>query len=487
MNIHSNHCLCACAAALLIASASLRAQDKPEVPAPATSANVPSHAAKAPAMSLDQAREDYAYAIGVEAYIYSYPLVEMYRVRYKRLFDPVDGVPSRLNEFHHVRDLLDYKATAVVAPNNDTLYSTAWLDLAKEPMVLEVPASPGRYYVMQFMDFYTNNFALVGTRTTGSKAGTYVIVGPDWKGELPKNVKRIDAPTNAVWLLGRTLVDGPDDLAAVHAQQDRYKLIPLSNWRNKTVPKPQALPDMRPYKVETPLQFFEFADLALHENPPSAREAALMSVFGEVGVGPGKTFTTAGMFPATVRGLTRAVEDGEKIVAANRRHTAPVNGWRPPSPNSGRFGDDYLLRAVTAKYALAALNPDEDYSFALGLGGNNAMQGDHNYVLRFEKGQLPPVNAFWSLTMYHAPNLFLVDNPIHRYSIGDRTRGLKYGKDGSLTIYIQHDSPGPDKESNWLPAPAGPFAIGLRCYNPTQAITSGTWKPPAIRTVEAPH
>lgn len=482
MNIKITSCVCACAAALLIGSAPLLAQD---TPAPAKQASAPSQAEKSPAMTREQAREAYAYAIGVEAYVYGYPLVEMYRVRYKRLFEPNDGIPSRLNEFHHVRNLLDYKNTAVVAPNNDTLYSTAWLDLAKEPIVLEVPASPKRFYVMQFMDFYTSDFAILGTRTTGSNAGSYVVVGPNWKGELPKDLKRIDSPTNSVWLLGRTLVDGPEDLAAAHAQQDRYRLLPLSDWRNKTVPKPQALPNMRPYKLDEPLQFFEFVNLALHENPPPAREAALMSVFGEIGVGPDKTFAISSLDPASARGLTRAVQDGEKIVAANRRRGAALNGWRPPSANSGTFGDDYLLRAVTAKYALAALTPDDDYSFVLGLGDNNAMDGSHDYVLRFEKGQLPPVNAFWSVTMYLAPSGFLVDNPIHRYSIGDRTRGLKYGADGSLTIYVQHDSPGPDKESNWLPAPSGAFALGLRCYSPSKAITSGTWKPPAIAKVEA--
>ncbi|MBS0590468.1 MAG: DUF1254 domain-containing protein [Proteobacteria bacterium] len=485
MNISRAIRLCASTAALLLASASLLAQVPSATPAHAKQAGPATGTEKSPAMTREQAREDYAYAIGVEAYIYAYPLVEMYRVRYKRLFDPNDGIPSRLNEFHHVRELLDYKATSVVAPNNDTLYSTGWLDLAKEPIVLEVPASPKRFYVMQFMDFYTSDFAIIGTRTTGSAAGTYAIVGPNWKGELPKGLKRLDSPTNSVWLLGRTLIDGPEDLAAVHAQQDRYRLIPLTDWRNRTTPKPEPLPNMRPYKLDEPLQFFEFVNLALHENPPPAREAALMSVFGEIGVGPDKDFTISKLDPAIARGLTRAVQDGERIVAASRRRTEAVNGWRPPAANSGTFGDDYLLRAVTAKYALAALTPEEDYSFVHGLNDGNAMDGSHAYVLRFEKGQLPPVNAFWSVTMYLAPSGFLVDNPIHRYSIGDRTRGLKYDKDGSLTIYIQHKSPGQDKVSNWLPAPEGAFALGMRCYGPTQAILSGAWKPPVVVATEA--
>ena len=464
------------------------AADKPAgTPASSDATTAPArHHEPTTPLSHEQAREAYAYAVGVEAYIYGYPLVEMYRIRYNRMFKPVIGGTSSPNAFYHARNLLDYKATSVVAPNNDTLYSTAYLYLEKEPIVLDVPDSPGRFYVMHFMDFYTNQFAYVGSRTTGDKAGSYAIVGPGWKGELPKGLKRIDSPTNQIWLLGRTLVTGPEDLAAVHAQQDRYHLTPLSDWVNKSTPAQQPRPDMPAYDLSEPLRFFEFLNLTLHDNPPPAREAALMRVFADIGVGADKTFKVADLDPATARGLLRAIEDGARIVASSRERAKPVNGWEPPLPASGKFGEDYLLRAITAKYAMAAMTPEEDYNFVLGLN-DTPLHGDKKYTLRFEKGQLPPVNAFWSITMYRMPVGFFVQNPINRYSIGDRTRGVHYDADGSLTLYVQHDSPGADKESNWLPAPEGAFALALRCYGPRKAILDGSWIPPAIHEQSATH
>ncbi len=430
------------------------------------------------------AREEYAYTIGVQAYIYGYPLVEMYRVRYKAVFDPDKKNRTPLNHFQHKRNLSDHTATTVVAPNNDTLYSSARLDLANEPVVLEVPDTGGRYYVMQFMDFYTNNFAYVGKRTTGTQSGSYAVTGPSWKGTLPEGLKQIQAPTNAVWLLGRTLVDGNDDLPAVHAIQDQYRLTPLSSWGKNNQAQPRLeRPDLPAYDLSEPLRFFEFLNVALRENPTPAREESLMNLFGQIGVGPGKIFKVAKLDPPTARGLRKAIDMGPRLIASLPSGRPVANGWLAFSPHTGKFGDDYRYRAYVAQFALAANDPSEAHNFTTHLDDRDRpLNGRRKYVVRFEKGQLPPVDAFWSLTMYRLPGVFLVENPIARYSLGDRSKHLRYGKDGSLELYLQHDSPGKDKESNWLPAPQEDFVLALRCYLPRTAITDGTWKPPAVKS-----
>ena len=437
-------------------------------------------------LTPEQAREEYAYTIGVQAYVYGYPLVEMYRIRFKAVFDPESKPRIPLNHFKHARELLDHTATTVVAPNNDTLYSSAWLDLAKEPLVLDVPDTKGRYYVMQFMDFYTNNFAYVGKRTTGTAPGRFAIVGPGWKGTLPGGLKRIQAPTNAVWLLGRTLVDSKDDLPAAHAVQDQYLLTPLSRWGKQDEPKLRIdTSDLPPYDLSEPLKFFELLNVALRENPPPAREEALMSLFGQVGVGPGKTFTIADLDPATARGLRKAIDTGRRLISALPSGRPVRNGWLAFSPHTGKFGDDYRYRAYVAMFAIAANDPIEAYNFSARQDDRDQrLNGDRKYLVRFEKGQVPPVDAFWSLTMYRLPGVFFVENALGRYSLGDRSRQLRHEADGSLEIYVQHDSPGKDKESSWLPAPKGDFALSLRCYLPRKAILDGTWKPPTVKPVE---
>jgi hypothetical protein len=437
-------------------------------------------------LTPQHAQEEYAYSIGVQAYIYGYPLVEMYRLRYKAVFDPDNKNRTPVNHFRHLRKLLDDTATTVVAPNSDTLYSSAWLDLSQEPIVLDVPDTKGRYYVMQFMDFYTNNFAYVGKRATGTESGSFAIIGPGWKGTLPEGLNRIQAPTNAVWLLGRTLVDDEYDLPTVHAIQDKYLLTPLSSWSKKERAKPGieklGLPA---YDLSDPLNFFVLLNVALSENAPPSREDALMSLFRQIGVGPGKTSKIDELDSPTAKGLLRAVDMGQRLIASLSSGRPVVNGWLAPSPYHGKFGDDYHYRAYIAKFALAANDPEEAYNFSTSQGdGDRPLNGSRNYVVRFEKGELPPVDGFWSLTMYRIPGFFFVKNTIGRYSVGDRSKQLRYEKDGSLEIYIQRDSPGKDKESNWLPAPKGDFALALRCYLSGKAISNGTWKPPAVKSVD---
>ena len=439
----------------------------------------------APPPSPEQLREELAYTLGVQAYIYGFPVVEMYKTRSLRVNDPKQD-EATLNQFIHFRRLRDHRDRAVVSPNNDTLYSSAWLDLAPGPVVLSVPDAGGRYRVFQFLDFWTNNFASIGKRTNGSGAADYAVVGPGWQGDLPRGLKRIDAPTNAVWLLGRTLVDGPDDLAAVHALQDQSTLTPLAAW-GKTNPPPTAAPPKPiPFDLSDPLKFFEFLNAGLRENPPPPRDAGLMALFGPINVGPDKPFRADQLDAATAQGLRRAVETGRRLVEAGPvKSPPPVNGWHFPPRNVGNFGDDYLLRATTAMKLLGALPPEEAvYPTAQTDDHNQPLDGMHRYVLRFEKGQAPPADAFWSVTLYRLPDRLLADNPLGRYSIGDRTKGLAYGTDGSLELYIQRDSPGKDRESNWLPAPEGPFCLTLRAYLPRKELLAGTWKVPAVRRVD---
>jgi hypothetical protein len=437
-------------------------------------------------LTAEEIRQEESYTIGVQAYVYGYPVVEMYKTRYDYAFNPARKNRTPLNQLTHRRQLVDPAIQTVVSPNNDTLYSAAWLDLAREPILLQVPESNGRYYAFQLMDFFTNNFATVGKRTTGTKPGVFAVVGPGWKGSLPEGVKRLDSPTNAVWLLGRTLVDGKEDLPNVHALQDRYKLTPLSarGKEDRAGPDRQD-PAYPPYDSSDPLKFFEFLNAGLHENPPPAREAALMSLFGRIGVGPDKTFRAAALDRATAKGLDRAVVVGKQLIAGSSGAGSRINGWYFPPKEIGAFGDNYLLRAEVAMKWLASLSPEEAVYFT-GVADDKGrpLSGKHRYLLRFEQGQLPPAEAFWSVTMYRLPERFLVDNPVQRYAIGDRTKGLRYGPDGSLEIYVQHESPGKDKETNWLPAAEGDFNVILRAFLPGKEILEGTWKIPPLKRIE---
>ncbi len=448
------------------------------LPVPAVS-GATGEPAKAP--SAERLREELAYTVGVQAYIYGYPVVEMYRARFLHVYSPKNKERTPLNRFHHRRRLLDASFSGVVSPNNDTLYSSAWLDLSAGPVLLSVPDTKGRYYCFQMLDFYTNSFAHVGKRTTGTKAGTFAIVGPGWKGAPPPGARRVDAPTNAVWLLGRTLVDGKDDLPAVHALQDRYTLTPLGPQGNKT--GSSAAPA---YDPSEPLPFFEFLNAALHENPPPAREAALMRLFARVGVGPDRAFRVDKLDRATATGLRRAVETGRRILAVGLDgFGVSVNGWHYPPAEVGNFGDNHLLRGTVAMKLLAALPPEEAvYPTAETDGKGQQLNGKYRYVLRMEKGQLPPVEAFWSLTLYRLPERLFAANAMDRYAIGDRTKGLTYGADGSLEIYIQHGSPGKDREANWLAAPAGEFCLTLRAFLPRQGMRTGVWRAPPVQRVE---
>lgn len=439
--------------------------------------------------------EDAALKLGVEAYIFGYPLVMMHVTRRVMTAVPkAEGKKAPVNQFVHAQEFPDYTFTDVVSPNADTLYSFAWLDLTEEPMVLSVPDVGQRYYLMQMLDAWTNVFASPGSRTTGNRKGAFAIVGPRWTGKLPRGVKMLESPTNMVWLIGRTQTNGKDDYVAVHAIQQQYTLTPLSAWGKGYTP-PDHVPVAAGIAAKTPpveqvarmdaAAFFRRLNALMRDNPPALADASAMKRFAAVGVAPGKPLDLKSLDPVVAKGLEQSVAAGQENIVAEARkpHGRMVNGWQVLPNNTAKFGTDYNWRAVVALIGLGANLPqDAMYPHATVDAHGQPLTGANRYVIRFPKGQLPPVNGFWSITMYNAKQAF-IQNPIDRYAIGDRDK-LKFNDDGSLTLYVQHESPGKDKESNWLPAPADSFNVFMRLYWPKKPIIDGTWKMPAIERVK---
>jgi hypothetical protein len=324
------------------------------------------------------------------------------------------------------------------------------------------------------MDFYSNDFAYVGTRATGSRAGRYLIAGPGWAGAaLPEGARLIAAPTNAVWLLGRFLVADASDLPAVHRLQDKLQLAPLAAGNAPRFDGPALDPD-------DPWNFFAVANHALTENPPPARDAAMVARMAAIDVGPGKRFDASRFDAAQQQALLAGIAEAKRLIAAKSLRGKVVNGWAYGVPGVGNFGTDYLLRAAVALKGLAALEPAEAvYLTYVGA----PLDGSAAYMLHFAADGLPPAAAFWSLSIYQVMpdgRLFFADNPIHRYSIGDRTPGLRRNADGSLDLAIQAAMPPEAERGNWLPAPAGPLALILRAYLPAAALLDETYAPPAL-------
>lgn len=431
--------------------------------------------------------------IAAAAYVFGYPLVLMeitQKVLTNTLKPALKAAP--MNQFAHIGTFPRPEDREVVRPNVDTLYSFAWLDLSREPVVLHLPALKGRYYLMQMMDAWTNVFAAPGTRTSGDQAGSYAIVGPRWQGVLPAGVKKIQAPTDTVWIIGRTLTRGPADYAAVHAIQRQYTLTPLSAWGKKYTPPPGRVDpavDMQTPPVQqmakmSAVTFFQTLAAAMKANPPAAADAPALKKFAALGLVAGQDFDTASLKPAVAQALEAGVKKGQKRIEAQALKMGVLkNGWQIPQPPMGAYGTDYEQRAAVALFGLGANLPEDAvYPTAYVDGPGRQLTGKHHYVLHFAKGQLPPVKAFWSLTMYDQ-DTFLAANPLHRYALGDRDP-LQYNPDGSLDLYLQHQSPGKAQEANWLPAPAGDCSVTLRLYWPQESVLKGAWAPPAIEPRE---
>jgi hypothetical protein len=425
-----------------------------------------------------------AEAIATIGYIYGYPLL---------LMDATRAVsPPPANRFTHMATFPDDTFRDVVSPNVDTLYSIAWLNLGQEPIVLAIPEMGRRYYVMQLLDAWTNVIASPGTRTTGNGKGAFAIMGPGWRGEVPTAVDRIKAPTNMVWILGRTYSAGKRDYEAVHAIQRQYQLLPLSAWGQPAAPSggvaagAPATPaiDAQPPvaqvdKLDAGAFFARLAQL-MKANPPTANDEPIVDRLARIGIVPGESFDLARL-PASI---VDAVEGGVAAARARLHGTPlaalgkPINGWRMQL-DLGRYGTNYEHRALVALVGLGANLPEDAVYPATDLDADGQpLSGEHRYRIRFPPGGLPPVKGFWSVTMYDADH-FLVANPIGRYALGDRDP-VRADPDGTLDIFIQHEDPGPDRRANWLPAPAGAFNLAMRLYYPKPPVLDGSWMPPAV-------
>lgn len=454
-------------------------------------------AAVLPAADLSAAEpigEQEAYEIGVEAYVYFYPLISMDVTRRVATNVPLGARPGGgpMNMFSHVRAYPTAEFRDVVRPNFDTLYSIAWLDLGKEPMIVSAPDTGGRYYQLQMTDMWTDVLAAPGKRTSGTQAANYAVVPQGWKGRLPQGVERIESPTAHVWIVGRTQTNGPKDYAAVHAVQAGYGITPLSQWGR--APKPAAFKPDPTVDMKTPplvqvntlpaARYFSYGAELTKLNPPHVTDWSQIARLKRIGIEPGKRFDFDKASPAVKAGLERAVVDGLKQMTGKAPTLARVvNGWQMNTDAIGVYGNFYLKRAIVALVGLGANQPEDAvYPLNVADADGKPLDGANQYVLHFSQAELPPVGAFWSVTMYDADG-FPVANELNRFAIGDRDE-LKYNADGSLDIHIQHVSPGKDKESNWLPAPAkGVLGVTMRLYAPKAQVLDGRWVPPAVKKV----
>ncbi|UST72292.1 DUF1254 domain-containing protein [Pseudomonas siliginis] len=441
-----------------------------------------------PQLSANDAQE-----IAREAYIYAYPLVLMKVTKdvSTNVAQPI-GLTAPINRLAHSRAFPDPSFTVVVRPNADTLYTALSFDVAKEPLIVDIPDSAGRYYLMPWMDAWTDVFAVPGTRTTGNAAQKFAITGPTWQGKLPDGVTEYRSPTAEGLLIGRVQTNSAADYQAVHGFQNAIHAYPLSAEGTNYVPpkgsvnaaQDKAPPVDQVDKMSASVFFELFAQL-MKENPPHANDYPILDRMKMIGIEPGKSFSYAAA-PQVIQDALKAAPESalEQIKGAFRKSGTFANGWRTNMTAIGTYGADYLHRAGVAYAALGA-NVIEDavYPTAFTDAEGKPLLSDHRYVLRFTKDQIPPVRAFWSLTMYDDHQLF-TENPIGRYAIGDRDK-LQFGPDGSLEIYIQRESPGKDKETNWLPTPAkGQFSMNLRLYWPEAQALDGRWVPQPVKRVD---
>ena len=429
-------------------------------------------------------------AIAKEAYLYGFPLVDNYRIQYAYFADRDNKeYKAPWNTIFNNARVYTPQDRAIQSPNSDTPYSYVGADLRTEPLVFTVPAmEKERFYHLQFIDQYTFNFAYVGTRTTGNGAGNFLLAGPRWKGDTPPGVTSvIHCETDFAFVLYRTQLFNPGDIGNVKRIQAGYRVQPLSEFLGQPTPPPApAITFIKPLSPEAQKQslgFFEVLNFVLQFCPTHPSENELMIRFAKLGIGAGCQFTPDSL-PADVR---RAIEDGradawrayealKEDVTAGKVRTADLVGTREFEQNN------YLYRFAVAVDGIYGNSKEEAmYPVYFVDSSGQKMNGSHRYQLRFAPGQFPPVNAFWSLTLYELPASLLSENPLNRYLINSpMLPALKKDADGGLTLYIQHDSPGKEIESNWLPAPAGPFWVALRLYAPKQEALNGTWKQPPL-------
>ena len=457
-------------------------------------------AEKTAAAAQDLVKEKEARETGIEAYIYAYPLVTMELTR--RVSTNVvapEEAKAPMGQFARLRGYPAVDNHTVTAPNADTLYTIVWLDVSKEPWIVSAPDMKGRYYLLPMLDGWTTVFQDPGKRTTGTKAQKFAITGPGWTGTLPAGVKEYKSATGIVWLLGRIYCTGtPEDYKAVHALQDQMSAVPLSAYGKPYTPAAGTFDPAIDMKtgirdqvnaMDAASYFKLFAQL-LKTNPPTAEDAPMVATLAKIGIVPGQDFDASQLDAATAKGLAdvpKAAQDKimswmkEGIVAGDLKLT---DGWLFTT-KTGIYGTEYRQRALITAIGLGANRPqDAVYPTSEGPDILTKYSGAHKYVMHFNKGELPPVDGFWSLTMYDA-NYFFVPNPINRYTVSQRNK-LKANADGSVDLYIQNESPGKDKEQNWLPAPKDQFILMMRLYWPKEqppSLLDGSWKVPAAKQV----
>lgn len=442
------------------------------------------------------------------AYLFGYPLVIMDLTR-QLMEESWQDTDRPSNSFHHLQDFPDHTFKNVVRPNNDTLYSIAWLDLSDQPLILSVPDTQDRYYVIPLMDAWTNVFASVGKRTNGTDAGQYMIAGPQWNGDVNPDIELIRAPTNMVWIIGRIQTNGKADIPAVVQLQNGFTLTPHSDWKMSasntpgtgqasqassafatalpTTTRPQTLEindadsskvDLNKHLAEMPAsQFFQVLSKLMLTQPASSQDSEAIKNLSSIGITAGKVFVSDEQsflhrwlmdkaVAITISKIRKLLNDKSRL----------ENGWKIHRDTIGNYGDNYPVRAAVAMIGLGALPaaeaayPNTEVDSEL-----QELNGNNNYILHFKAGELPPVNAFWSLSMYDEDGFFIA-NPLNRYTIGDRDE-LNFNTDGSLDIVITHEQPSA-AQANWLPAPKGKFALTMRLYSPKASFISGQWSVP---------
>ena len=443
----------------------------------------------------DALTPDVAKTLAEEAWLFGLPLVMFEKqVDYSTYATQAGETRAPINQFVHYRRFVDASNRSIVGFNVDNLYSLAWIDLQAEPLVLGVPAMGDRYWMMQIVDAWNGVPAAPGSRTlSGDDPHVFLVAGPDWKGTVPEGMELLRSPTNLGGIGGRTYCAGATDYAAVNALQDQYQLTPLSAWGKPYTP-PASVPLKEGADGETLVneqvmaldagQFFSNLNRLLVTNPAYAEDAPTLEKLRPLGIAPGAPFSTEGLDADVLAALEEGVAQGKAAMAAEMKNLGKmVNNWGL-TYDMGRYGTKYAYRAAWTFVGIGGnMIEDAFYPLALNDADGQPLSGEHRYTLTFPEGAWPPADAFWSMTLYDIEG-YLVDNPLDRYAIGDRS-GMEPNPDGSLTIYIQSESPGEDKEANWLPAPkTGPFKLALRLYVPQESVLDESWVPPAIARMD---
>jgi hypothetical protein len=434
-------------------------------------------------------RENYAYAVGLQAVIYGYPAVKALNMRYGMVEKPVSVIDTPVNQLFHLRRAADPTDANHSSPATDFLYSVSWYDVRREPVVVSVPESGDRYYSVQFMEYYSDVFAYVGTRATGGKAGSYLLAGADWKGETPAGITdviRAPTPTGAV-LIRVGFRDDRSKLDPVYQMQNASDMRPLSKWLGRDASPSTERDVIDPVAPGTPLAYYVNLNRAMAENPPPIKDRAMVSLLRSVGLGPEQSDDLSKLDAGTRKGLERALKDGLALIsqtAISGGNVKTVNHWAYNPTSWGRTAeaDDFLIRSATQSFSgflehhieeVVKLRAHHD-------GDGAALDGSKgNYVLRFGPDQIPQAKAFWSVTVYTEEyNLFA--NPAGRYSFGNVDKELKYDKDGGVTFHLQVEAPAKKLKANWLPIPSAPFNLFLRAYLPDDSLIRQTYVPPPV-------